>query len=525
MTTLHLSASDVFVLAFEDVVNPSILYALCLPIVIRAAGSSHAFCAAASSLAGALLVVALMPSLGESLWAILGMTAVLAVLSILQWRDLQGYRAGRGEAEILLTLVVFVSFLLCLAVLGFALVTGIGGSGVRPLLATVMFLLAYRWLVPWFRREYGARVGWFIASAGLLLLCARGLVWYQEFSSLPSASPFQVGVFPNIDRLRAVSGGLHQLQEGELGKSVTSLRKVLRRSDPETIPLRVTRWSGLDRESLAMVLAFGGRAPLERQNPALSFSWDRNNQRLLVLGANGRILALTAAGPPSDLGTPLPDAIAVSASRDGTRIGLLSANGSIYVVDQDGREAWKLALPEDTYRDLAAAEVPDRFLALREDGAVFSVTPQGTQLLEGYPTWPDTNPAISIVVTPDGKGHYVLDRFGGVHPRGQTAISYNDLGGHAQTNHYWPGKDIARSIGTLSREGYPVYLDLYGGLHAITKTSQRVSYRGNDYPPLDEPIAVDLIVGMAPRMVHVLCRDGSIIPIPERGWLLPPGDS
>jgi hypothetical protein len=134
--------------------------------------------------------------------------------------------------------------------------------------------------------------------------------------------------------------------------------------------------------------------------------------------------------------------------------------------------------------------------------------------------WPDTNPAISIVVTPDGKGHYVLDRFGGVHPRGRTAISYDDLRGQAQTNHYWPGKDIARSI-DISPLGYPVYVDQYGGLHAVLKRLGRPRYCGNDYPPLDRPIAVDLIAGVVPQMIHVLCGDGAIIPIPELGWLFP----
>ena len=217
-------------------------------------------------------------------------------------------------------------------------------------------------------------------------------------------------------------------------------------------------------------------------------------------------------------------AIAVTASFDGSHIGLLSANGRVYITDRDGHESWKLWLPKDTYRDLAHTEQPNRFLALRSDGGVFNVTDKGSRLLGGH-TWPDTQPAVSIAATPDGKGHYVLTRFGGIHPRGKTSIDYDDLQGHADSGHFWSGQNVARSICVQKSDGYPVYLDVYGGLHAVVKIFDQVDYRGNDYPPLADPIAVDLIAGIVPRMIHILCEDGTIVPIRDRGWLFPSGES
>ena len=70
--------------------------------------------------------------------------------------------------------------------------------------------------------------------------------------------------------------------------------------------------------------------------------------------------------------------------------------------------------------------------------------------------WPGWNIARGMALTPDGKGGYVLDGWGGVHPFG-TAQPVN--------GNFWPGWDIARGI-ALRADGKSGYvLDAWGGLH------------------------------------------------------------
>ncbi|MFH1741836.1 MAG: hypothetical protein ABIH23_22760 [bacterium] len=520
---MQVSFVGALVLAFEDVANPSILYAILLPVLVWGGRSFPAFCAGASGLAASLLLVCVLPGFVESLPVALLAALVLLGLCLMHLREVRQARTGASEADLVLAVFACISFLFSLITSVFALVTGNAVGGVRPGLAAIAILLACRWLNPLFKDRRGMRVARTIALVGVVLLCGRGMVWYGQFHTVSSSLTRPVWAHANIERLYAAQDGLLHLKNDRLGEAVESFRTALLGSEPETIPFRVAHWTGLQRDSLPIMLAFGGKVPLKRGIAPVSFSWDRSNQRLLVLGENGDLIAVTLTGV-SDLGTPLADAVSVAASRDGSQIGLLSAQGRVFVTDRDGNESWKLWLPKNTYRDLAQTELPDRFLALRADGGTFNVTNQGSRLLTGYDTWPDTQPAVSIVATPDGTGHYALTRFGGVHPRGETLIGYDHLKEHAKTQHFWEGRDLARAIDVFETDSYPIYLDSYGGLHAVIKISDKADIRGNDYPPLPDPDAVDLIAGIIPRMIYILCEDGTIVPVPDRGWLFPSGE-
>lgn len=71
--------------------------------------------------------------------------------------------------------------------------------------------------------------------------------------------------------------------------------------------------------------------------------------------------------------------------------------------------------------------------------------------------WPGWGIAASMALTPDGKGGYVLDGWGGVHAFGnaQPVLGTN----------FWPGWNVARAIALRSdgKSGY--VLDAWGGLH------------------------------------------------------------
>ena len=90
------------------------------------------------------------------------------------------------------------------------------------------------------------------------------------------------------------------------------------------------------------------------------------------------------------------------------------------------------------------------------------VHPDGTApALSSSAYWPGWNIARSIGLFPDGTGGYVLDGYGGLHPLGSAPT----LSGYA----YWPGFDIARQVvlapwsSSASPAGWT--LDGYGGIH------------------------------------------------------------
>ncbi|MFZ5851603.1 MAG: FG-GAP-like repeat-containing protein [Actinomycetota bacterium] len=93
--------------------------------------------------------------------------------------------------------------------------------------------------------------------------------------------------------------------------------------------------------------------------------------------------------------------------------------------------------------------------------SLFTVSGEGT--LSGFRTAPVASPAWTwravrgVAATPDGRGAYVLDLFGGLHPAGSARP--------LPTSSYWPGWDIARGV-ALNPDGQGGYvLDGWGGLH------------------------------------------------------------
>jgi len=519
---LHLSFGDVLLLAFEDIVNAPVLFAILTPCLVYFSRSFPSLGAAISGLGIGLLAGSLLPQIVENPWVAL---AAAIALSALCWGPVWKWARNRNRlTEVDTVLMVGSALVLLFSIICilYSWYTGQRSWGVRPVVAVIVLLVCYRRLSPVFAQGKGIRIAKGIAVAGAMILCARGMIWYGQYHTLSSARSPRADFFVNIRCLEATQNALVYLENGRMQEAVGALRECLIGGGPETVSARVARWSGLEPTALPLILAFGGRVPVDRRTHVYSSAWDCAHGRILVLGEKGKLWALTRSGA-ENLGTPLAEAIAVTLSMDGSQIGLISEKGRVFITDHQGKELWKLWLPEATYRDMAGTESPDRFLALRADGAVYNVTNQGSRLLEGYPTWKDTEPAVSIVSTPDGKGHYVLDRFGGVHPRGETVIRYEDLKGQSESGHYWPERDTARAILLAPPDNEPMYVDRFGGLHSIVKKDGAVSYHGNAYPPLDEPVVVDVLAGIVPGLFHILCEDGRIVPVPDYGWLIPGG--
>ncbi|HOE10378.1 MAG TPA: hypothetical protein PLQ35_01940 [bacterium] len=519
---MHLSFGDILLFAFEDIVNAPALYAVLAPCLVSFSRSIPSLGAAISGLGIGLLVGSLLPGIVENRWPASAAVLILFALCLRPVREWMRSRSRLTEVDAVLmvgSVLVLIFSLICVF---YSWTTGQESWGIRPVVAVIVLMACYRRLLPAFLQGKGNRIAKRIALAGAVILCARGMVWYGQYHTLSSARSPRADLFVNIHCLEATQKALEHLGNNRMPEAVTALRGCLIGGGPETVSARVAGWSGLEPTALPLMLAFGGHVPVHRRTHVYSSGWDGAHGRILALGERGRLWALTRSGA-QDLGAPLKEAIALTLSADGSQIGLISEKGRVFITDQQGKELWKLWLPESTYRDIAGTESPNRFLALRADGAVYNVTHQGSRLLEGYPTWKDTEPAVSIVSTPDGKGHYVLDRFGGVHPRGETPIRYEDLKGQSESGHYWPEQDTARAI-LLASPNVLIYVDRFGGLHSVVKSDGTVSYRGHDYPPLNEPVVVDVLGGIVPGMFHIVCEDGRIMPIPDYGWLIPRGE-
>ncbi len=512
--TLQLSTSEMVFLALEDVLTPAILYALLLPLLTRWSWSRHALCAGLAALALALLAGGCLPDSMNTPVLFVAASLVLGGLCITIYRIWRETNEETRETETVLFSVSVVAFLLSIFVGVFSLAVGVS-PGSKPVVAAVLFIVVFRPLHRSWVNGHGRSITAAVLTAAVLLLLGRSLLWYVAFSSPESGSKG----FNNLARLQAASIGLSHVQQDSLDKAVWSLHETLRGGNPEVIRSRVASWTGLDNSSLPILLAFGGEASLGRRNAAIAFAWDQTNRRIIVLGADGRLVAITKEGQ-QDLGEPLPGAIDLCVSSDGTRIGLVSGTGEVILLNESLEEQWKHTLPPESYRGIAPGDNSEEVLVVRADGATLRVSSDGVLLLSGYPTWPNERPAVAIASTQDSKGHYVLDRFGGVHPRGTTAIDYEDLQSHSQTDHFWPNRDLARSIVVSPHGEYPVYVDRYGGLHAVVKKQDRILYTGHRYPPLDDPKVVDLLVGAVDHMVHILTDNGTILPIPDKGWLL-----
>jgi len=514
--TLELTAIETFLLALEDVFHPAILYALFLPALVRLARSRTALCAMLATLAVSLLMTGCLPSYFDTRGLFLCSIVALGILSVLTYRRWCEADDESREVETVLLSVSVLAFVLSVLVFAFALVVQVSPAG-TPVLAAALFVGLYRPLSALWNRGWSRWITAVVTAAGVLVLLGRFVLWYGAFSSLSVEMNEQD--FPNISRLSAVTSGLASLQEGDLDRGVWSFYQALSDGNPELIRSRVVRWTGLDTNAAPIILAFGGRARSGQKSPAVGLAWDKPGQRILVLESDGQLISVTNSGQEEHAAL-LPDAVDIAVSPDGTRIALLSGGGHLLVIDQAFERIWERALAPETYRGITSTGNPDEFLVVRADGATLHVEADGVLLLSGYPTWPNERPAVDIASTTDGEGHYVLDRFGGVHPRGDTPIRYEDLQAHSRTIHFWPNRDLACGIAASTPGGYPVYVDRYGGLHAVVKQSDQVLYQGHRYPPLDEPVVVDLMVGAVRDMIHILTSDGTVVPIPDKGWLL-----
>ncbi|MDP9075513.1 MAG: M23 family metallopeptidase [Actinomycetota bacterium] len=86
----------------------------------------------------------------------------------------------------------------------------------------------------------------------------------------------------------------------------------------------------------------------------------------------------------------------------------------------------------------------------------------GAPPVTGAPAWPDWDIARDLALLASGKGGYVLDGFGGIHPFG---IGTNPAPAATNNGAYWPNWDIARSIVLTTKSTGGYVLDGFGGIH------------------------------------------------------------
>jgi hypothetical protein len=78
--------------------------------------------------------------------------------------------------------------------------------------------------------------------------------------------------------------------------------------------------------------------------------------------------------------------------------------------------------------------------------------------------WPGWDIARDVALLPSGKGGYILDGWGGLHPFG---LNGNPAPPKPKWQPYWPGWDVARGVMLLDdRSGYVV--DAFGGTHSFS---------------------------------------------------------
>jgi hypothetical protein len=128
----------------------------------------------------------------------------------------------------------------------------------------------------------------------------------------------------------------------------------------------------------------------------------------------------------------------------------------------------------------------------------------------GGPSWPGWDIARSFVFTKTGTGGYVLDGYGGLHP---FAVGANAQPPTITGTAYWNGNDIARSI-VLNRAGTGGYvLEGFGGLHpfAIGSNPMQPSAAGGPYWP-GWDIARDVVFNTTGPGGYVLDGYGGLHP-------------
>jgi len=318
--------------------------------------------------------------------------------------------------------------------------------------------------------------------------------------------------------------------------AVEDLRRAAGIANPEWWERSLPGWAGGGemRESLdfPLALAFGTSVSLERDEEAVAFGLDEAGFRFLVVTDRGRLVSsgrrkgsvVTVDFEPADM--------CVSASG---AVVILGEDGALMRADPSGGLE-RSDLPAGEYRGVACAG--ETVFAVRADGSV--VRSAGGVTEETFGAFrPGSDEAVDIAVVMTGHrrlklqqalqnlpsevsgGIYILDGHGGIHPRGDTPIREEDLAGHEDTIHYWPHTRPAAGI-VVTADGFPVYADAYGGVHAVIRDAQGVRHTGNRFPRLSEPLVVDLLLEARYSAVYLLTRQGDILAVPQHGWLTAP---
>ncbi len=203
----------------------------------------------------------------------------------------------------------------------------------------------------------------------------------------------------------------------------------------------------------------------------------------LVTGVAVPVLALPTGAAPLRI-LAVPDAYAVMTNSQiakGARLGVLGndvdpnpgATPSAAIVTNPGHGTVVL-MPTGKffYTPKAGFAGHDqfRYRVTDDQGATSNpTTVRVTVVTEADPRdgpyWPGLDFARGVAMRADGRGGYVLDAFGGLHPFG--AVGY-DTPTAPSGGPYWPGWDIARGVVLLPNDTGGYVLDGFGGLHPFT---------------------------------------------------------
>jgi hypothetical protein len=368
-------------------------------------------------------------------------------------------------------------------------------------------------------RLYGKLASGAAILVGVMLLyrvILWGTIWtgsrYAETDHrIESAAPVLTGSFPRLEAFLEVDRSFACLERDPVG-AVRHLRVAGLFVESEWLSERVSMGSGYPSRFLP-IAALGGEVDLEEDERATSLLLDESVPRFLVATDRGRIIAL---GPRNTLLLRVEFRPISLCLTEGGSFAALGENGELSLLNGSGKAA-RSDLPKGTYRGLAYDAGSGALLVVRPGGLVIRVFGgESEQFLPAI--WAGKDVAADIVTTPDGSGTYVLDVHGGIHPRGKTPIVYTDLKYHDRTVHYWPSLRIGVAV-QVTADGFPVYADVYGGIHGILKRGGEVVYAGHDYPPLHRAAVVDCVLSELFSAVYLLTGEGRIIVVPEYGWL------
>jgi hypothetical protein len=266
--------------------------------------------------------------------------------------------------------------------------------------------------------------------------------------------------------------------------------------------------------SFSLALAFGTSVSLDGREEAVAFGLDEARFRFLVLTDRGRLVA--SGKRAADVASVDFMPIDVCVAPSGTA-AILGEGGELVRRAVSGGLV-RFHLPGAHFRGVECAG--RTLYAVRGDGSVVHAERGG--ITETFAAvWPGSDEAVDMTAIPGG-GIYILDGHGGLHPRGETPIQQADLAVHEQTNHYWPDARPATAIGVTER-GFPVYADVFGGIHGMIRDGGKVRYVGNRFPLMSKPLVVDCLLRERYSAVYLLTRGGEILMIPEYGWLTAPG--